>query len=109
IHHVESFVSNVNSALRNRHEQEKLRDIARRLEAYDIADSREDELEKVVRSYSELNLTQPMPGCPEHIPRQLIHHGDLKLKYAHNSKTEVHVFLFTDLLLITKLSQKKAG
>ncbi|CAL4060890.1 unnamed protein product [Meganyctiphanes norvegica] len=108
IHHVESFVSNVNSALRHRHEQERLRDIAKRIEAYDVVDSREDELERVVRSYSDLNLTQPMPGCPEHLPRHLLHHGDLKLRDAHTSKMEVHVFLFTDLLLITKVTQRKA-
>lgn len=108
IHHVESFVSNVNSALRYQHERERLQDIAKRIEAYDVVDSREDELERVVRSYSNLNLTQPMPGCPEHLPRHLLHHGDLKLRDAHTSKMEVHVFLFTDLLLITKITQRKA-
>jgi hypothetical protein len=35
ITNVECFVSNVNSALRHRHEQERLRDTIGRIEAYD--------------------------------------------------------------------------
>ncbi|XP_042886663.1 uncharacterized protein LOC122262639 isoform X2 [Penaeus japonicus] len=107
ISHVENFVSNVNSALRHKHEQERLRDIAKRIEAYDAVEARDDELERVVRTYSELNLTQPMPGCPEHLPRHILHHGDLRLRDPH-TKMDVHVFLFTDLLLITKVTQRKA-
>ncbi|KAK8729243.1 hypothetical protein OTU49_008702 [Cherax quadricarinatus] len=107
ITHVENFVSNVNSALRHKHEQERLRDIAKRIEAYEAV-ARDDELERVVRNYSDLNLTQPMPGCPEHLPRHLLHHGDLRLRDPHTSKMDVHVFLFTDLLLITKVTQRKA-
>ncbi|KAK3859627.1 hypothetical protein Pcinc_034272, partial [Petrolisthes cinctipes] len=108
ITHVENFVSNVNSALRHKHEQERLRDIANRIEAYEAVEARDDELERVVRSYSDLSLTQPMPGCPEHIPRHLLHHGDLRLRDPHTSKMDVHAFLFTDLLLITKITQRKA-
>ncbi|XP_071541745.1 uncharacterized protein [Panulirus ornatus] len=108
IAHVENFVSNVNSALRHKHEQERLRDIAKRIEAYEAVEARDDELERVVRNYSDLNLTQPMPGCPEHLPRHLLHHGDLRLRDPHTSKMDVHVFLFTDLLLITKVTQRKA-
>ncbi|CAL4064112.1 unnamed protein product [Meganyctiphanes norvegica] len=104
--HVDSFVSNVNSALRHRHEQEKLRDIANRIDAYDAVESRDDDLEKVVKKYSDLNLTQPMPGCPEHLSRHILHHGDLKLR-DHTGRMEVHVFLFTDILLVTKVTQKK--
>ncbi|XP_042222522.1 pleckstrin homology domain-containing family G member 5-like isoform X4 [Homarus americanus] len=108
ITHVENFVSNVNSALRHKHEQERLRDIARRIEAYEAVETRDDELERIVRNYSDLNLTQPMPGCPEHMPRHLLHHGDLRFRDSHTSKMDVHVFLFTDLLLITKVTQRKA-
>lgn len=60
-----------------------------------------------MKNYSELNLTQPMPGCPEHLARHLLHHGDLRLRDPH-TKMDVHVFLFTDLLLITKVTQRKA-
>lgn len=164
-------MSNVNSALRQKHEQERLRDISKRIEAYEAVvrtlwlfwgkrkgglqdrqewkneatktvgilwglffsellewiivvilevssvtwtlltspqEARDDELERVVKNYSELNLTQPMPGCPEHLARHLLHHGDLRLRDPHTSKMDVHVFLFTDLLLITKVTQRKA-
>ena len=69
---------------------------------------RDDELTTVVKQYSELNLTLPMPGCPEHMTRCLLHHADFKLRDHHTSKMDVHVFLFTDLLLITKVTQRKA-
>ena len=72
-----------------------------------VQEARDDELERVVKNYSELNLTQPMPGCPEHLARHLLHHGDLRLRDPH-TKMDVHVFLFTDLLLITKVTQRKA-
>ncbi|CAL4116027.1 unnamed protein product, partial [Meganyctiphanes norvegica] len=108
IGHVETFLTNVNSTLRQCHEQERLKDIAKRIETYDVVESRDDDLERVIKTYSELNLTQPMPGCPEHLLSHLLLHGDLKLSDNHISKTDVHVFLFTDLLLITKVTQRKA-
>ena len=70
-------------------------------------ESKDDELAAAVRQHSELNLLQKMPGCPEHIPRWLIHQGDFRLRDAHTSKIEVHVFVFTDFILITKFTQRK--
>lgn len=61
-----------------------------------------------VKQYSELQLSQPMPGCPEHLSRHLLHQGDYRLRDNNTSKTDVHVFIFTDLLLITKVTQRKA-
>lgn len=61
-----------------------------------------------VKQYSDLQLSQPMPGCPEHLSRHLLHQGDYKLRDHNTSKTDVHVFVFTDLLLITKITQRKA-
>ncbi|KAG0729453.1 Pleckstrin y domain-containing family G member 5 [Chionoecetes opilio] len=49
ITHVENFVSNVNSALRQKHEQERLQDISKRIEAYEAVEARDDELERVVK------------------------------------------------------------
>ncbi|KAF2360500.1 Dbl (DH) domain [Trinorchestia longiramus] len=108
ITNVECFVSNVNSALRHHHEQERLRDTIGRIEAYDAVESREEEIANKVKQYSELQLSQPMPGCPEHLSRHLLHQGDYKLRDHHTSKTDVHVFIFTDLLLVTKVTQRKA-
>ncbi|CAL4071682.1 unnamed protein product, partial [Meganyctiphanes norvegica] len=67
INHVVHFVSSVNSVLRHRHEQERLIEISKRIEAYDVVESKDDELERIVKNYSDLSLTQPMPGCPEHL------------------------------------------
>ncbi|XP_018012826.1 uncharacterized protein LOC108669904 [Hyalella azteca] len=108
ITNVECFVSNVNSALRHRHEQERLRDTIGRIEAYDAVEAREEEIATKVKQHSELHLSQPMPGCPEHLSRHLLHQGDYKLRDHNTSKTDVHVFIFTDLLLVTKVTQRKA-
>lgn len=43
----------------------------------------------------------PMPGCLPQQTRHLILERPIKIKDA-NSKMDVHCFLFTDMLLITK-------
>ncbi|KAA0191040.1 hypothetical protein HAZT_HAZT006972 [Hyalella azteca] len=71
-------------------------------------EAREEEIATKVKQHSELHLSQPMPGCPEHLSRHLLHQGDYKLRDHNTSKTDVHVFIFTDLLLVTKVTQRKA-
>ena len=77
---VESFVSQVNSALRQRHEQERLREILSRIESYDVVETKDEEVERLVKSHCDLDLTKPMPYCSEHQRRYLLIEGDLKLR-----------------------------
>ncbi|XP_024943795.1 pleckstrin homology domain-containing family G member 5 isoform X2 [Cephus cinctus] len=111
---VDNFVASVNAALRRSEETARLASAASRLESYDVVESRDEELEKLVRVHSSLDITNaPMPGCPKESLRTLLREGDLKLRDAATSKarfqTEVHVLLLTDMLLICKPSTKKAS
>ncbi|XP_043290107.1 pleckstrin homology domain-containing family G member 5 [Venturia canescens] len=107
---VDSFVASVNAALRRTEETARLASAALRIESYDVVESRDEELEKLVKIHSSLDITTaPMPGCPKDTLRTLIREGDLKLRDAATSKSEVHVLLLTDMLLLCKTSTKKAS
>ncbi|XP_033222747.1 pleckstrin homology domain-containing family G member 5-like [Belonocnema kinseyi] len=107
---VDNFVASVNAALKRSEETARLASAASRLESYDVVESRDEELEKLIRMHSSLDITTaPMPGCPKDALRTLLREGDLKLRDAASSKVEVHIFLLTDMLLICKPSTKKAS
>ncbi|XP_053210054.1 pleckstrin homology domain-containing family G member 5-like isoform X11 [Panonychus citri] len=106
---VERFVCRVDACLRRRHDQERLASIVSRIESYDAFESSNDEIEKVLKEFTRLNLTCPMPGCLNHRIRQLLLEGSgLKLRDSYaSSKLDVHCFLFTDVLLICKSVGRK--
>ncbi|XP_017885532.1 pleckstrin homology domain-containing family G member 5 isoform X2 [Ceratina calcarata] len=107
---VDDFVASVNAALRRSEETARLASAACRIENYDVVESKDEELEKLIRHYSTFDITTvPIPGCPRDTLRVLLREGDLKLRDAASSKTEVHVLLLTDMLLICKPSTKKAS
>ncbi|XP_012288228.1 pleckstrin homology domain-containing family G member 5 [Orussus abietinus] len=107
---VDNFVASVNAALRRSEEAARLAVAASRLDSYEVVESKDEELDKLVRTHSNLDINSvPMPGCPKDATRALLREGDLKLKDAATSKTEVHVLLLTDMLLICKPSTKKVG
>ncbi|CAH1127821.1 unnamed protein product [Ceutorhynchus assimilis] len=107
---VDDFVNNVNSSLKHRQDTERLKGIIARIESYDIVESRDDDIERILKrdkSLTQLDLTRPMLGCPQERKRHLLLEGDLKMKDTGASKVEVHCFLLTDVLLICKPSTKK--
>ncbi|CAB3373595.1 Hypothetical predicted protein [Cloeon dipterum] len=107
IKHVDHFVSSVNTSLRMQQDEEKLRVIAARINSYEVMEIKDDDLEKLVKAHSELNLNTPMPGCTSSQFRQLVFEGGLILKEHAKSKvtkTEVHGLLFTDILLLSKVT-----
>ncbi|XP_076231941.1 pleckstrin homology domain-containing family G member 5 isoform X2 [Calliopsis andreniformis] len=107
---VDDFVASVNAALKRNEETARLASAASRIENYDVVESRDEELEKLIKIHSAFDITTvPMPGCPKESLRILIREGDLKLRDAASSKMEVHVLLLTDMLLICKPSTKKAS
>ena len=61
----------------------------------------------MLASSTHLDLTGPMPGCSANQARQLIKETDLKLKEGSSSKIDVHLLLFTDMMLICKFINKK--
>ncbi|XP_012252088.2 pleckstrin homology domain-containing family G member 5 isoform X1 [Athalia rosae] len=107
---VDQFVASVNAALRRNEETARLASAAARLENYDVVESRDEELDRLVKSHSYLDIiTAPMPGCPKDAPRTLLREGDLKLRDGATSKMEVRVLLLTDMLLVCKPSTKKTS
>ncbi|XP_066601053.1 pleckstrin homology domain-containing family G member 5-like isoform X2 [Prorops nasuta] len=107
---VDDFVASVNAALRRNEEIARLASAASRLDSYDVVDTRDEELERLVKIYSTLDIvTAPVPGCPKDTLRILLREGDFKFKDAATSKMDVHVLLMTDMLLICKTSTKKAS
>ncbi|XP_017753946.1 PREDICTED: pleckstrin homology domain-containing family G member 5-like isoform X3 [Eufriesea mexicana] len=107
---VDDFVASVNAALKRNEETARLASAASRIENYDVVESRDEELEKLIKIYNSFDITTvPMPGCPKDALRMLLREGDLKLRDAASSKIEVHVLLLTDMLLICKPSTKKTS
>ncbi|CAG7628903.1 unnamed protein product [Allacma fusca] len=87
---VERFVRSVNGTLRSRQDAERLLAIAERIECYDVVETRDDELESIVKSHSKLDLFHPMPGC-RLSKRWLLFEGDLKIKDSFTSKVSINV------------------
>ncbi|XP_041124459.1 pleckstrin homology domain-containing family G member 6-like isoform X1 [Polyodon spathula] len=103
---VESFLHHINSLLQYREELQKLSVAAGRIEGYEVLESASEEVDKHVKEFCQLDLTKPMVGVGPHHIRQLLLEDSLKIREGKDSKVEVHAFLFSDVLLFTKLSKK---
>uniref|UniRef100_A0AAG5DRC6 DH domain-containing protein n=1 Tax=Anopheles atroparvus TaxID=41427 RepID=A0AAG5DRC6_ANOAO len=100
IHSVEEFVAGVNSHLTTRQENERLKGINARIESYDVVDSNNETLDRMVKQHSVMfDLCQPLRGIDH--GRKVFVEGDLKYKDS-TGKMDVHCFLFTDFLLVCK-------
>ncbi|XP_049769413.1 pleckstrin homology domain-containing family G member 5 [Schistocerca cancellata] len=107
---VDEFVNNVNSSLKTKQDNEKLKALIARIESYDVVEAvKDEELERLVRVHSQLDLTGPMPGCHVSQPRQLLLESDLKLREGAASKTDVRCVLVTDALLVCKPAGRRRG
>lgn len=86
--------------MRRSEETARLASAAARLESYDVVESRDEELEKLIRLHSQLDIVNaPMPGCPRDSLRQLLREGDLKLRDAATSKVSLLLFFYFFSLL----------
>ncbi|XP_072888083.1 pleckstrin homology domain-containing family G member 5-like isoform X2 [Hemitrygon akajei] len=103
---VESFITHVNSRMRQRQEQQRLAEIISRIDSYEVVDGSSDEVEKVLKEFCRLDLTAPMLGTSPDETRQLLLEGNLKMREGKDSKMDVYCFLFTDIFLITKPVKK---
>ncbi|XP_057557394.1 pleckstrin homology domain-containing family G member 6 isoform X2 [Hippopotamus amphibius kiboko] len=99
---VESFLRHINKQVRQGEEQESLVAAAQRLGPYEVLEPSSEEVEKNLRPFSTLDLTAPMLGvAPEHT-RQLLLEGPARVKEGREGKLDVYLFLFSDVLLVTK-------
>ncbi|XP_036326271.1 uncharacterized protein LOC118739191 isoform X3 [Rhagoletis pomonella] len=107
IHSVENFVFSVNNHLTTRQENERLKGVMARIESYDVVDTNNEHLDKMIKQYSQMfDLCAPMKGCPAHQVRHLFMEGDHKFK-DNLGKADVHCFLLTDMLLVCKAIAKR--
>uniref|UniRef100_A0A182S8S2 DH domain-containing protein n=1 Tax=Anopheles maculatus TaxID=74869 RepID=A0A182S8S2_9DIPT len=79
IHSVEEFVAGVNSHLTTRQESERLKGINARIDSYEVVDSNNETLDRMVKQHSIMfDLCQPMRGIDH--GRKVFVEGDLKYK-----------------------------
>ncbi|KAL5290937.1 PLEKHG5 family protein [Megaselia abdita] len=107
IHSVETFVCSVNTHLTTRQENERLKGVMARIEFYDVVETTNEHLDKLIKQYSKMfDLCAPMKGCPPNQGRNLFMEGDLKFKDSAG-KVDVHCFILTDILLVCKTITKR--
>ncbi|XP_061390072.1 mucin-3B-like, partial [Musca vetustissima] len=103
----ENFVFSVNNHLTTRQENERLKGVMARIESYDVVDTNNEHLEKMIKQYSQMfDLCAPMKGCASQHVRHLFMEGDHRYK-DNLGKADVHCFLLTDMLLVCKSIAKK--
>lgn len=84
---MDDFVASVNATLKRSEETARLNNAASRIESYDVVESRDEELEKLIQIHSRFDIANvPIPGCPKDTLRVLLREGDLKLRDAASSK-----------------------
>nr|XP_027198898.1 uncharacterized protein LOC113793122 isoform X2 [Dermatophagoides pteronyssinus] len=109
IHCVDRFVSGINASMSRKQEYEALSAVVSRIEIYDAIECSNDEAEKFLKEYLDLDLMQTMPGCAPQKIRHLYLEDTLKLKDSITNKQDVHCFLFTDVFLVCKPLNKKSS
>ena len=76
--------------MRRSEETARLLAAASRLDSYDVVESRDEELEKLIKLHSNLDLMNtPIPGCTKDCLRTLLREGDLKLRDSATSKVTI--------------------
>ncbi|XP_004863768.1 pleckstrin homology domain-containing family G member 5 isoform X1 [Heterocephalus glaber] len=103
---VECFIHQVNARMRQEQERRRLAAVVSRIDAYEVVEGSNDEVDKLLKEFLHLDLTAPIPGASPEETRQLLLEGSLRMKEGKDSKMDVYCFLFTDLLLVTKAVKK---
>ncbi|XP_012414184.1 pleckstrin homology domain-containing family G member 6 [Trichechus manatus latirostris] len=103
---VESFLQHINGQVRQGEEHESLVALAQRIGPYEVLEPSSEEVEKNLRPFSTLDLTSPMLGVAPKHTRQLLLEGPVRVKEGREAKLDVYLFLFSDVLLVTKPQRK---
>ncbi|XP_076424123.1 pleckstrin homology domain-containing family G member 6 isoform X3 [Peromyscus maniculatus bairdii] len=99
---VESFLRHINGQVRQGEEQESLAAAAQRIGPYEVLEPSNEEVEKNLRQFSTLDLMTPILGVAQEHTRQLLLEGPVRVKEGREGKLDVYLFLFSDVLLVTK-------
>ncbi|XP_073731613.1 pleckstrin homology domain-containing family G member 5 isoform X2 [Misgurnus anguillicaudatus] len=102
VSYVEGFIYGVDSQMHQRQEKQKLAAISARVESYEAVEGASEEVERALKEFNRFDLMAPMIDTSPEETRQLHLEGALRMKDGKDNRMDVHCFLFTDLLLITK-------
>ncbi|KAM8980565.1 pleckstrin homology domain-containing family G member 6 isoform X1 [Sarcophilus harrisii] len=103
---VEAFLHHINSQVRQGEEHDSLAAAAQRIGPYEVLEPSTEEIEKNLRPFSNLDLTSPMLGVDHQHTRQLLLEGSVRMKEGREGKVDVYLFLFSDVILVTKPQRK---
>lgn len=103
---VESFLRHINKQVRQGEEQDNLVAAVQRIGPYEVLEPSSEEMEKKLRPFSSLDLMSPMLGVAAEHTRQLLLEGPVRVKEGREGKLDVYLFLFSDVLLVTKHQRK---
>ncbi|XP_058255473.1 uncharacterized protein plekhg6 isoform X2 [Hemibagrus wyckioides] len=105
INSVGQFLDSINDYLLLKDDELALLDLSQKIEGYELHGMSE-EIEKHMREFCRFDLTTPIQGTGPKVIRKLIMGETLKVRGRKDSKLEVVVLLFTDVLLLTKTQKK---
>ncbi|KAL4616762.1 pleckstrin homology domain-containing family G member 6 [Arapaima gigas] len=103
---VSSFLDSINAYMKFKDQELALSLIAQRVEGYEVMEAINEEVEKHVRDFCRFDLTSPIPGGGPRDIRKLLLEETLRIRERRESKVEVVVLLFSDVLLLTKAQRK---
>ncbi|KAF5907717.1 pleckstrin homology domain-containing family G member 5-like, partial [Clarias magur] len=107
INSVSHFLDSINDYLLFKDDELALFAMSQKIEGYELQGMSE-EINKHMQEFCRFDLTSPIRGMGPKVIRKLILGNTLKVRGRKDSKLEVVVLLFTDVLLLTK-PIKKSG
>ncbi|KAI5618178.1 pleckstrin-likey domain-containing family G member 6 isoform X1 [Silurus asotus] len=105
INSVSQFLDSINDYLLFKDDELAIFDLSQKIEGYELPGMSE-EIEKYMQEFCQFDLTSPIRGMGPRDLRKLIKGENLKVRGRKDSKLEVFVLLFTDVLLLTKPQKK---
>ncbi|XP_060777956.1 uncharacterized protein plekhg6 isoform X3 [Neoarius graeffei] len=105
INSVSQFLDSINDYLLFKDDEVALFALSQKIEGYELQGMSE-EIKKYMQEFCHFDLTNPIRGVGSKVIRKLIMGETLKVRGRKDSKLEVVVLLFTDVLLLTKAQKK---
>nr|KAF6360187.1 hypothetical protein mMyoMyo1_011139 [Myotis myotis] len=75
---MERFIHHVNACMR-----QQLAAVVSRMDAYEVVEGSNDEVDKLLKEFLHLDLTAPIPGASPEETRQLLLEGSLRMEGKH--------------------------
>ncbi|XP_017328625.1 uncharacterized protein plekhg6 isoform X1 [Ictalurus punctatus] len=105
INSVSQFLDSINDYLLFKDDELALFALSQKIEGYELQGMSE-EIDKYMQEFCCFDLTSPIRGTEPKVIRKLIMGESLKVRGRKDSKLEVVLLLFTDVLLLTKTQKK---